>query len=455
MLEKTGEFIVQSANIIWGTPLLIVLLGGGLFFLVYSRLAPLRFIGHAISILTGKYDNPNEPGQLKHYEALSTALAGTIGMGNISGVAVAIATGGPGAMFWMWISALLGVSTKFFECTLAVMFRGKDSNGEIQGGPMYFITEGLGKKWKPIAIFFAIAGMIGVSPMFQANQLTQILKDVIFIPNMSAVPSNINLYIGFGLAAIVGIVIFGGVTRIGKVAGKVVPLMVIIYGVSVFWIIAMNHENIIPSLKLIITDAFSGQAVLGGAVGSMIIIGVRRASFSNEAGLGTASMAHGAAKTSEPVREGLIAMLGPILDTMVVCTMTALALIITGVWNNPSVDGVTMTTLAFETGMPGVGKYMLLVTVLFFSLSTMFAYPYYGVKCLGFVAGAKYGKYYYYFYAASILIAATTQLRVVISLIDLAFGLMAFPTVISSVLLAPHVKRAASDYFSRYKSGQF
>ncbi len=455
MLEKTGEFIVQSANIIWGTPLLIVLLGGGLFFLIYSRLAPLRYIGHAISILTGKYDNPNEPGQLKHYEALSTALAGTIGMGNISGVAVAIATGGPGAMFWMWISALLGVSTKFFECTLAVMFRGKDSNGEIQGGPMYFITEGLGKKWKPIAIFFAIAGMIGVSPMFQANQLTQILKDVIFIPNMSAVPSNINLYIGFGLAAIVGIVIFGGVTRIGKVAGKVVPLMVIIYGVSVFWIIAMNHENIIPSLKLIITDAFSGQAVLGGAVGSMIIIGVRRASFSNEAGLGTASMAHGAAKTSEPVREGLIAMLGPILDTMIVCTMTALALIITGVWNNPSVDGVTMTTLAFETGMPGVGKYMLLVTVLFFSLSTMFAYPYYGVKCLGFVAGAKYGKYYYYFYAASILIAATTQLRVVISLIDLAFGLMAFPTVISSVLLAPHVKRAASDYFSRYKSGQF
>jgi len=455
MLEKTSEIIVQSADVIWGTPLLILLLGGGLFFLMYSRLAPLRYIGHAISILTGKYDNPNEPGQLKHYEALSTALAGTIGMGNISGVAVAIATGGPGAMFWMWISALLGVSTKFFECTLAVMFRGKDSNGEIQGGPMYFITEGLGKKWKPVAIFFAVAGMIGVSPMFQANQLTQILKDVVFVPNMTVVPANINLYIGIALAAIVGIVIFGGVTRIGMVAGKVVPLMVIIYGISVGWIMAVNAEHILPSLKLIITDAFSGQAVMGGAVGSLIIIGVRRASFSNEAGLGTASMAHGAAKTSEPVREGLIAMLGPILDTMIVCTMTALALIITGVWNNPSVDGVTMTTLAFETSIPGLGKYLLLLTVIFFSLSTMFAYPYYGVKCLGFVAGAKYGKYYYYFYAASILVAATTQLRVVISLIDLAFGLMAFPTVISSILLAPHVKRAASSYFSRLKSGQF
>lgn len=455
MFEKTGEIIIQAANIIWGTPLLILLLGGGFFFLIYSRLAPLKYIGHALKILTGKYDNPNEPGQLKHYEALSTALAGTIGMGNISGVAVAIATGGPGAMFWMWISALLGVSTKFFECTLAIMFRGKDSNGEIQGGPMYFITEGLGKKWKPVAIFFAVAGMIGVSPMFQANQLTQILKDVIFIPNMSVIPANISLYIGIVITAIVGIVIFGGVSRIGKVTGKVVPLMVVIYTVSILFILITNAEHILPSLQLIIVDAFTGQAVMGGAVGALIITGVRRASFSNEAGLGTASMAHGAAKTSEPVREGLIAMLGPILDTMIVCTMTALALIITDVWNNPSVDGVTMTTLAFETGMPGVGKYVLLVAVLFFSLSTMFAYPYYGVKCLGFVAGATYGKYYYYFYAATILIAATTQLKVVISLIDLAFGLMAFPTVISSILLAPHVKRAAADYFSRLKAKQF
>jgi AGCS family alanine or glycine:cation symporter len=190
---------------------------------------------------------------------------------------------------------------------------------------------------------------------------------------------------------------------------------------------------------------------MGGAVGSLIITGVRRASFSNEAGLGTASMAHGAAKTSEPIREGLIAMLGPIIDTMIVCTMTALVLIITGVWNNPSVDGVTMTTMAFESNLPGIGKYILLICVLFFSLSTMFAYPYYGVKCLSFVAGAKYGKYYNYFFVASILIAATAQLKVVISLIDLAFGLMAFPTVISSILLAPRVKKAATDYFRRLK----
>ena len=455
MTEAIGQFIIDAANLVWGAPILVLLLGGGLFFLVYSRLAPLKYIGHALMILTGKYDDANEPGQLKHYQALSTALAGTIGMGNISGVAVAIATGGPGAMFWMWISALLGVSTKFFECSLAIMFRGKDSNGEVQGGPMYFIMEGLGKNWKPLAIFFSVAGMIGVSPMFQANQLTQILKDVIFVPNMAEVPASLNLYIGIALAAVVGLVIFGGINRIGNVTGKVVPLMVILYGIAVAYIIAVNASHILPSLKLIITDAFTGQAVMGGAVGSLIITGVRRASFSNEAGLGTASMAHGAAKTSEPIREGLIAMLGPILDTMVVCTMTALAIIITGVWTNPSVDGVTMTTLAFESSMPGVGKYVLLICVLFFSLSTMFAYPYYGVKCLGFIAGAKYGKYYNYFFVASILVAATAQLGVVISLIDLAFGLMAFPTVISSLLLAPHVKRAANDYFKRLKRGDF
>jgi AGCS family alanine or glycine:cation symporter len=455
MTHAIGQFIIDAANLIWGAPILILLLGGGFFFLVYSRLAPLRYIGHALKILTGKYDNPDEPGQLKHYQALSTALAGTIGMGNISGVAVAIATGGPGAMFWMWISALLGVSTKFFECSLAVMFRGKDSNGEIQGGPMYFITEGLGKKWKPVAVFFAVAGMIGVSPMFQANQLTQILKEVLVIPNVSVVPDSINLYIGIMLAAIVGIVIFGGVKRIGNVTGRVVPIMVILYSVTVIFIILSHVDQIIPSLKLIFVDAFTGKSVMGGAVGAVIITGVRRASFSNEAGLGTASMAHGAAKTSEPIREGMIAMLGPIIDTMIVCTMTALVLIITGVWNNPSVDGVTMTTLAFESTIPVFGKYILLVCVLFFSLSTMFAYPYYGVKCLSFITSAKYGKYYNYFFAGSIVLAATTQLGVVISLIDLAFALMAFPTVVSSLLLAPHVKRAATNYFRRLKRGDF
>lgn len=452
---RIGETIIRTADFVWGTPILILLLGGGFFFLVYSRLVPLWYTGHALSILTGKYDHPDEPGQLKHYQALSTALAGTIGMGNISGVAVAIATGGPGAMFWMWISALLGVSTKYFECTLAVMFRGRDSNGEIQGGPMYFITEGLGKKWKPMALFFSVAGLIGVSPLFQANQLTQIIRDVLVAPHWQNPPEYVSLLIGILLAVAAGTVIFGGVRRIGNVTGKVVPAMVVLYSVTVLYIIGVNYDHILPSLGLIFADAFTGNAVMGGALGSVIITGVRRASFSNEAGLGTASMAHGAAKTHEPVREGLIAMLGPIIDTMIVCTMTALALIITGVWTNSAVDGVSMTTLAFESSLPGIGKYILLVCVLFFALSTMFAYPYYGYKCLGFIAGAKYGKYYNHLCILLIIIGAVSHITVIISAVDLAFGLMAFPTMISALLLAPKVKKASADYFRRLKKGEF
>lgn len=444
-----GQFIISAADFIWGTPILVLLLGGGFFFLVYSRLMPLRYFGHALQIMRGKYDNPDEPGQLKHYQALSTALAGTIGMGNISGVAVAIATGGPGAMFWMWISALLGISTKYFECTLAVMFRGRDSNGTIQGGPMYFITEGLGKRWKPLAVFFSLAGMIGVLPLFQANQLTQILGDVIFAPESGKAGLMTNLLVGIAISVIVGLVIFGGIRRIGNVTGSLVPAMVILYSVSVLIIIISNYEYILPSFRLIFEDAFTGNAILGGSLGSLIITGVRRASFSNEAGLGTASMAHGAAKTREPVREGLIAMLGPIIDTMIVCTMTALVLIITGVWNNPSVDGVSVTTMAFDLSFPGVGKYILLVSVLFFSLSTMFAYPYYGMKCASFIVGADKAKYYNVLYVGSVIVGAVAQITVVISLIDLAFALMAFPTMISALLLSPKVMKASREYFSK------
>lgn len=450
-----GQLIIRAADFIWGTPVLVLLLGGGLFFLFYSRLQPLRYAGHALAILSGKYDNPGEPGQLKHYQALATALAGTIGMGNISGVAVAIAAGGPGAIFWMWISALLGVSTKYFECTLAVMFRGRDSNGEIQGGPMYFITEGLGKKWRPLAVFFSLAGMIGVLPLFQANQLTQILRDVVFTGHTPESSFTLNLYIGLAMSVIVAMVIFGGVKRIGNVTGRLVPLMVVFYVSTVLVIILSNINRIIPSFLLILEDAFTGNAVLGGALGSLIITGVRRASFSNEAGLGTASMAHGAAKTREPVREGLIAMLGPVIDTMIVCTLTALVLIITGVWDKPGVDGVSVTAMAFDTSLPGIGKYILLTCVLFFSLSTMFAYPYYGTKCIGFVAGAKAAKYYNLFYICSVMVGAMAQIAVVISLIDLAFALMAFPTMISTLILAPKVKKASADYFRRLKKGEF
>ncbi len=451
MFEKIGQLIVAISDGIWGAPLLILLLGGGFYFLVYSRLAPLRYIGHAISILTGKYDDPNEAGQLRHYQALSTALAGTVGMGNVSGVAVAITMGGPGAIFWMWVSALLGVSTKFFTCSLAVMFRGKDDAGEIQGGPMYYITEGLGQHWRPVAVFFAIMAMIGVSPLFQANQLTQMVRDVILVPNNVHTSMVSDLVTGIVISIFVGLVVIGGIKRIGSVTGKLVPTMVVVYTVTVLYIIFSNYTQIIPAFKTILYDAFTGNAILGGSVGAIIITGVRRAAFSNEAGLGTAPMAHGAAKTNEPIREGLVAMLGPIIDTIIVCTMTALAIIITNTWKISSADGITLTAQAFDSAIPYFGKYLLVICVIFFSMSTMFAFPYYGVKCLGFVAGTKYQNIYNYLFVAVILLGAVANLRVIIGLIDIAFALMAFPTVISTILLSKHVKRAAKDYFKRLK----
>ncbi|WP_233376195.1 alanine/glycine:cation symporter family protein [Maribellus sp. CM-23] len=451
MFEELGQLIISVSDGIWGTPILILLLGGGFYFLVYSRLVPLRYIGHALKILTGKYDDPNEAGQLRHYQALSTALAGTVGMGNVSGVAVAITMGGPGAIFWMWVSALLGVSTKFFTCSLAVMFRGKDSAGEIQGGPMYYITEGLGRNWKPVAVFFAVMAMVGVSPLFQANQLTQMIRDVLLVPNNIPVSFGSDLVTGIVISIIVGIVVIGGIKRIGNVTGSLVPTMVVVYTVTVLYIIFSHPAHIIPAFQTIFEDAFTGDAVLGGAVGAVIITGVRRAAFSNEAGLGTAPMAHGAAKTNEPIREGLVAMLGPIIDTIIVCTMTALALIITDTWLISNADGITLTAQAFDSAIPGVGKYILVVCVIFFSMSTMFAFPYYGVKCLGFVAGAKYQHLYNYVFVLVIIVGAVSNLRVIIGLIDIAFALMAFPTVISTILLSPHVKRASIDYFARLK----
>ena len=452
MFEKAGQFIINAANFVWGTPVLILLLGGGLYFLLYSRLVPLRYFGHALAILTGKYDDPNEPGQLRHYQALSTALAGTVGMGNVSGVAVAITMGGPGAIFWMWISALLGVSTKFFTCSLAVMFRGKDTAGEIQGGPMYFITEGLGEKWRPLAVFFSIMGLIGVSPLFQANQLTQMIRDVILVPNNLGGSFQSDLITGIVIAIIVGIVVIGGIKRIGNVTGRVVPLMVAVYVITVLYIIFSEPAQIIPAFKTIFQDAFTGQAVLGGSLGAVIITGVRRAAFSNEAGLGTAPMAHGAAKTSEPIREGLVAMLGPLIDTIIICTMTALAIIITNSWIESSADGITLTAAAFDASIPVYGKYILTTAVTFFAMSTMFAFPYYGTKCLGFVAGAKYQHLYNYFFVIVVVIGAISNLRVIIGLIDISFAFMAFPTVISALLLSPHVRRAAKDYFLRLKN---
>ena len=467
-MELINEYIVDFANWIWGLPLLILLLGGGVFFLVYSRFIPFLHFWHAVDVLRGKYDKPDDPGQINHFEALSTALAATVGMGNISGVAVAIAVGGPGAIFWMWISALVGTATKYFTCTLAVLYRGHDSAGEIQGGPMYVIVEGLGRNWKPLAAMFAFFGMIGCLPIFQANQLTQAFRDIVFLPN--GIEGEIihlgmfsfldlNLYIGLAILAFVALVIFGGIKRIGKVAGRMVPAMVVLYFVSVLGIIILHADELPKYIAMIFTNAFSaenynGDAAFGGLLGGLIVLGTRRAAFSNEAGIGTAPMAHGAAKTLEPVREGLVAMLGPFIDTIVVCTLTGLAILITGVWQTSDSNGVTLTASAFTESFPGFGDYILMLCVLIFAITSLFSYSYYGTKCLGFLIGAERQHYYNYIYVITILYGALSSLGTIISVIDSAFALMSIPTMISAVLLSPKVMEVSRKYFSELKNRQ-
>jgi len=451
-LNLLEEILIKFGNTAWGTPLLVLLLGGGLFFTIYIRFVPFRYLGHALKILRGEFDNPHEIGQISHFQALSTALAATVGMGNISGVAVAITMGGPGAVFWMWISAILGISTKFFTCTLAVMYRGKDTLGEVQGGPMYVIMEGLGKNWKPLAVLFCVAGLFGVLPAFQANQLTQTVRDVLLIPNGIQESFYTNLLTGVAISIIVSLVIFGGIKRIGSVAARLVPTMVLLYSLSVIYILLINIGEVSGSIELILVDAFTGKAVMGGAVGSVIVAGARRAAFSNEAGIGTAPLAHGAARTNEPVREGLIAMLGPAIDTLLVCTMTALAIIVTGTWKLNIDSGITTTLEAFNQEIPFAGQYILVFCVLIFSFTTMFSMSYYGTKCFSFLFGAERSYLYNYFYVAMILMGAVVSLNAVIGLIDGMYATMAVPTMISAILLAPKVRKASKKYFGAMRN---
>ena len=447
--KTIDSFFAFLSGVLWGTPLVFLLLGGGIFFAVYSRLIPLMYFKHAIDILLGKYDSKDDPGQITHFEALSSALAGTVGMGNIAGVAVAIHTGGPGAIFWMWVTALLGMSTKFFTCTLAVMYRGKDDNDEIQGGVMYFIEKGLGEKFRPLSIMFGISGLFGSLVFFQANQLSQIIRDLVYAP-LSLFQNDIfigNICTGLIVASLVGFVIFGGIQRIAKVASRMVPFMVGMYLVAALVIIGKNAQEIPSVFVLIIKDAFNGSSVAGGALGSMIIIGVRRGLFSNEAGTGTETMAHGAAKTKEPVREGLVAMLGPFIDTIVVCSITAIVILISGV-HNQNYNGVTMTAAAFEKELGFPGQLFLIIAVLTFSFSTMFGYSYYGRKCVSYLFGTRWKITYNWVYILTIVVASVTSINIAVNFVDSAYALMVIPTMIGTILLAPKVIAESKRYFS-------
>jgi len=455
-LAYLGNGITAVSDFVCGYPLFFLLVGGGLYFLIYSGFVPLRYYGRAIKSL--KSEDDKAEGQISSFEALASAIAATVGMGNIAGVAIALSIGGPGAIFWMWVSSILGMATKFFEGTLSVMYKGKDDTGETQGGPMYMILSGLGQNWKPLAVFFSISGLIGTLCIMQANQFTEAITTVFFTPEQNTV--TLRFIIGVIICAVVACVILGGIKRISKVATKVVPAMVIMYFLLVLYIIFTNLDAVPGVFGAIFTDALTIKAGVGGGVGALVsiaLIGIRRAALVNEAGVGTASMMHGASKNNQPVREGLVAMIGPSIDSGLVCTLTAIAILIQrdllplGDGISGSMAGLSVALQAFDISIPGLGKYLLLLMLFFFAFSTMFSYSYYGQKCTGFLFGARYAKYYNIFFLVMLVVSAVIPLKAAVGLIDLAYALMAFPTMFTLMALSPKVKKAMKVYFSENK----
>ena len=452
-LQQLEDFFNAWADMMWSTPLVVLLVGGGLFFMFYSRFRPYRYFGHAIALLSGRYSDPNDPGRIPHSQALATALSGTIGLGNIAGVAIAISIGGPGAVFWMWVTAIVGVATKFYTASLAVMYRSEGSDGTLHGGPMYVIMEGMGKRWYPLAALFAVACLIGALPIFQANQFIQLLRDVVAIPSGWATTEShfsFDLIASSVVAFLVALVVIGRIERIGKITVRLVPSMVLLYLYMTLTVMWTYAADIPATLWLIVTDAFTGEAAAGGSIGAVILIGVRRGAFSNEAGIGTESMAHGAAKTAEPIREGIVA---PVIDTLLVCTCTALIILLTGVWQTETgIEGVTLTARAIEQVFPVTGTYLLLIMVGMLSFSTMVTMWFYGVKCMGFLLGVERQYWYTPIYLALLLGGAVVSMDIVNGLILATYATMAIPTMISALYLAPKVNQAAKKYFAKLDS---
>lgn len=431
-----SDIIATVSDFVCGYPLFILLIGGGLFLFIYSGFVPLRKFGASIKALGHKSDGE---GQISSLQALMTTISSTVGMGNIAGVAIAICMGGPGAIFWMWVSALLGMATKFFEGTLAIMYRGRDEKGNVKGGPMYMMTEGVSPKLRPLAIFFAFFGMIGCFCVMQANQLTESITTVLTEPMGIATTLPVKLIIGVVMASLVAVVVVGGIDRISKLATKIVPFMVSVYFLLVLIVIVLYIDRLPGVFSQIVSSAFDFKAGFG-AVAGIAIIGARRAMYVNEAGVGTASLMHGASKNSDPVREGLVAMLGPAIDSGLVCTLTAIPIIMAGNYEVEGVKGLAIALNSYEALLPGWGKYMLMVVVTFFAFSTMFSYSIYGIKCASYLFGDKNGQMYKYLYLAVILLSCVASLSTVVSIMDFAFAMMAFATMSTILYLSPRVK---------------
>ena len=433
---------------------MVILVGCGLFLTIFLKGIQFRGFIHALNVLRGKYDHPNDPGEISHFQALSTALSATIGTGNIVGVAAAILMGGPGAVFWMWVTALVGMATKFASCTLAVRFRRVDTTGEAHGGPMHFIELGMGPKFRWLAVLFAVftvCASFGIGNMFQINNVAVSFQVLIF-GNGTEASGIFNAVVGVLTAVMVGTVIIGGIKSIGRFAATIVPFMCVFYVGAGLVILIKNITAIPDALGTIFYYAFHcPEAVTGGLLGTVIRAGVARGLFSNEAGLGSAAMAHGAARTKEPVREGLVAMIGPFIDTIVICTITALTIIITNAYKVCDIKGeLTGKAFAMGTGAEW-GAQLVHIGIIFFAFSTLISWSYYGDRATDYLFGKRAVLWYKLVYLLFIVVGACIQIELIINLSDAMNGLMAIPNLIALFVLSPVVVKLAKDYFARMK----
>ena len=462
-IDNTFGFLVEHlAGVLfftlYGFPLIvIVLLFGAILFTIYFKFINVRGFSHAIDIIRGKYDNPDDEGQISHFQALTSALSATIGLGNIAGVAVAVSLGGPGAVFWMILIAFFSMSAKFVSCTLGQLYRQVNPDGSIDGGPMYYLEKGLdeiklgtlGKILGSIYAVFIIGGAFGGGNMFQANQSFALVGSLIGINS---------LYYGIFLAVIVGIVIVGGIQRIGKTTEKIVPTMVVLYVGASLFIILTNIDKLGGVLSSIVSEAFASNAVYGGLIG-VLVTGIKRAVFSNEGGVGSASIAHSAAKTDEPVREGIVAMVGPFIDTIVVCFMTASVILITKDINplyqvGGGINGAELTSAAFGSVISWF-PIILSAVVFLFSYSTMISWYYYGNKGWKYLFGETTIPVYQVMYLGCTILGAIASLGNVIDFSDMMILSCAFPNIIGAIFLLPKIRIALNDYWARYTAGSF
>ena len=425
-------------------PLTFILIGTGLFVTIALGFIQLKRLNHSFAVVSGKYDNPDDEGDVTHFQALSAALSATIGIGNIAGVALAVRLGGPGALFWMWVTAVFGMALKYAECTLSHRYRVIHEDGSASGGPMYYIEKGLGPKWKPLAVFFATCAVICsfcTGNMNQANTIAQMFLTY-----------NVSIYVsGVVIAALVGLVIIGGIKRIAAVASRLVPTMAVLYVLGTMVIILTHYDGIIPSFQKIFTEAFSLKAGWGGLF-AVIMWGVRRGLYSNEAGQGSAPIAHAAAKTKESAREGAVALMGPFIDTLIVCTMTGLAILSTGVIESTNLTGAQLTREAFRQGFsfaPEIGSFIVNCAVLLFAYTTMVAWSYYGDRSIEYLAGPKAIKPYRWVYVFFNFMGAILPLTFVWNFGDIALSLMTIPNLIGVLFLTGILKGITSEYFAK------